>query len=160
MTFSKSMLSRLQYQHETIGELIAGLTEERLRRRINPDKWSAFENIAHLAAYQPVFISRLEKILQGPSPTFDRYVGENDPLFPAALERSLPDLLMDIQGRRAGIIDLLTGMDKTALKNTGRHPRYGLLTVTQWTEFFLLHEAHHLFTLFILVQELHSVAHR
>ena len=35
----------------------------------------------------------------------------------------------------------------------GHHPKYGALTLVEWTEFFLLHEAHHLFTLFKLLNE-------
>lgn len=29
----------------------------------------------------------------------------------------------------------------------GLHPVYGPMTLEGWTEFFLLHEAHHLFTI-------------
>jgi hypothetical protein len=42
--------------------------------------------------------------------------------------------------------------DQLALKGT--HPKYGTLMITEWTEFFLLHEAHHLFTLFRLSKAL------
>jgi hypothetical protein len=47
-------------------------------------------------------------------------------------------------------------MDETSLQRIGRHARYGRLTVVQWVEFFLLHEAHHLYTIFMIVQELHK----
>jgi hypothetical protein len=50
----------------------------------------------------------------------------------------------------------LSGLGESNLKRTGLHPRYGVLTIPQWTEFFLLHEAHHLFSLFMLLQELRT----
>jgi hypothetical protein len=148
------MVARLQYQHRTIRELAGDLPEASLRQPIHPGKWSAFENIAHLAAYQPVFIARLERIGAEPSPVFERYVAEKDPLFPAFLERSAAALFEDIETRRALILGLLEAGGDSLLRKTGLHPRYGLLTGREWTEFFLLHEAHHLFTLFILVQDL------
>jgi len=37
---------------------------------------------------------------------------------------------------------------------TGTHPVFGQMTMLQWLNFFLLHEAHHLLTIFKLVAEL------
>lgn len=190
MPLSASIRTRLQYQQETLSELIADLSEPELKQRVNPDKWSAFEHLAHLAAYQPVFIKRLERIgaqgrlpvsagSEGP-PTFERYVADNDPQFPVYLGKTVPELLADIAVNRARITAIFAGADgrgdadadaaggrgadgesRTAgidLLLTGRHPKYGLLTTVQWTEFFLLHEAHHLFSIFMLVQDLRSRA--
>jgi hypothetical protein len=153
MPLSASVLARLQHQHQTITDIIGDLPEKDLRQRINPDKWSAFENIAHLAAYQPVFIGRLHRLQEEETPTFDRYVAEQDPLFPPYLERSLDQLLVDIKQQRSRILAELTGMNETTLAKKGLHPRYGLFTIPQWSEFFLLHEAHHLYTIFILVSD-------
>jgi DinB superfamily len=184
MPLSVSIRTRLRHQQETISELIANLSEDQLKQRINPDKWSAFEHIAHLAAYQPVFIGRLERIREsneaqgkqsgeggmhpnqseaweGP-PAFGRYVAEKDPLFPVYLEKTVPELLADIAFNRDRIAAIFVGVDDEGLSDgidllrTGRHPKYGLLTTVQWTEFFLLHEAHHLFTIFMLVQDLRN----
>jgi len=65
MSLSASVCSRLQHQHETIYELIRGFSEEQLRQRLQPDKWSAFEQLAHLVSYQPVFMQRLQKNTSG-----------------------------------------------------------------------------------------------
>jgi len=153
MPLSASILARLQYQHQTIHELIKGLPEETLRQRVNPEKWSAFENIAHLAAYQPVFIGRLERMKNEPSPEFERYIAEKDPFFPSYLEKPLSELLADIDKDRSVIFSGLTGMNEEMLGRTGLHPKYGLFTMGQWAEFFLLHESHHLYTLFVQIQE-------
>jgi hypothetical protein len=148
------MSARLTHQHGTIRDLTAGLPVETLQRRILPDKWSVFENIAHLAAYQPVFVTRLERIGREPSPAFERYVAEQDPAFPSYLEKSYEGLLGNIDDRRTVILSRLEEGGEALLTKTGLHPRYGLLTGREWTEFFLLHEAHHLFTIFMLVQDL------
>ena len=141
-------------QHGTIRDLTAVLPVEVLQRRILPDKWSVLENIAHLAAYQPAFIARLERISREQSPAFERYVAERDPAFPSYLEKSYEELLGNIDDGRAVILSRIEKGGEVLLTKTGIHPRYGLLTGREWTEFFLLHEAHHLFTIFMLVQDL------
>jgi DinB family protein len=154
MPLSVSMLTRLRHQQETLGELINGFTEEQLKLRTDPDKWSVFEQIAHLAAYQVIFIRRLERLEQEKDPVFGRYVAENDPQFPVYLAKSLHVLNEDITVNRSFIVRFLEGVDESALCVTGLHPLYGPLTTLQWAEFFLLHEAHHLFAIFKLTQAL------
>ncbi len=148
MSLPASIRARLQYQHETVYTLIAGVTEEQLRQRAIPEKWSVFENIAHLAAYQPVFITRVDRIKREQDPAFDRYAAEEDPLFPAYLDKGLEELIRIMVADRSTINRKLAGLEGAILLRSGRHPKFGLLTLEQWVEFFLLHEAHHLFTMF------------
>ncbi|MGH7237346.1 MAG: DinB family protein, partial [Candidatus Saccharimonadales bacterium] len=51
---------------------------------------------------------------------------------------------------REVIYQLITHTPADKLERMGIHPKYGKLTVLDWTEFFLLHEAHHLYTIFQL----------
>lgn len=152
MPLSSSIATRLEHQHLTIREIIDGRPDSTLRREVNAGKWSAHANVAHLAAYQLAFIGRLDRISQEPSPAFSRYVAENDPIFPAFLDRSSSSLLDQIAADRARIIAVLETGGEPFLTRTATHPRFGLLTVIDWTEFFLLHEAHHLYTIFSLVR--------
>lgn len=154
MPLSASILARLRYQHETIRELIGDLSEQQLRLRIDPAKWSAFENIAHLACYQPVFLDRIQRLQKESNPFFPRYMADSDPEFPGYVEKSLGRLLAILQTDRQTLIDGLEGMDEATLQRTGRHARYGLFPLAKWVEFFLLHESHHLYTIFMMVQEL------
>jgi hypothetical protein len=151
MPLSSSIAARLQYQHHTIREIVGDRPDPVLRREAIPGKWSAHSNIAHLAAYQPAFLNRLDRIVREPSPIFNRYVAEEDPLFSRYLERSAVSLLEQIDADRSRILSLLMEVDESYLERTAFHPRFGLLTVVDWTEFFLLHEAHHLYTLYTLV---------
>jgi len=156
MPLSASILTRLHHQHEALSELIDGLTETALKYRVNPDKWSAFEHIAHLAAYQVMFVGRLERLVVEPSPSFERYVAENDPQFPTYVNTPLKILLQSISIKATEITTHLMNLKEPVLLRTGLHPRYGKLTIPQWTQFFLLHEAHHLFTIFMLTQDLRA----
>jgi hypothetical protein len=154
MSLSASALSRLEFQHQTIRELIRYTTEPTLRRRVQPDKWSAFENIAHLAAYQPVFLARLKRMQEETDPEFSRYIADQDPNFAAALTKTADQLLTGIDEQRTTIVTILAVMDDTTLARNGIHPKYGRFSIKEWTEFFLLHEAHHMYALFMLVQDL------
>jgi hypothetical protein len=45
----------------------------------------------------------------------------------------------------------LINLNEDELKQTGYHPRLGHTPIGKWAEFFLLHEAHHLFTIMQLI---------
>lgn len=156
MPVSSSIATRLQHQHHSIRELTVELPPESLRLIVRPGKWSILDNVAHLAAYQPVFIGRLEKMEQEALPAFGRYIAEDDPLFPHYQEKSATELFENIETDRALIRAILHRGGEALWEKEGLHPKFGRLTVHEWTEFFLLHEAHHLFTLFQLVRELRS----
>ena len=147
-----SLVCRLKTQHLAVAEIVKYIDEQCLNRQPEPDKWSIKDNIAHLVSYQPVFIGRVHQILKGDKPVFSAYRADDESDFIEARGRSLEDLLSKLNGNRRQILELITNLpdDQQLLKGT--HPKYGTLTITEWTEFFLLHEAHHLFTIFKLAK--------
>ena len=154
MQMSSSLSTRLQYQHKTLVDIIDGLTDEQLRRPIIAGKWSVFENIVHLQTYQHVFISRVRQMLEGNNPSFSRYTAEGDPLFLDNCGKSTREIMQDmITVRKEMSAEILT-FPSTDLVKTGTHPVFGEMTILQWLNFFLLHEAHHLFATFKLAAEL------
>ena len=131
-------------------ELIRGLGDAQLRQRPIPDKWSPFEQLAHLVAYQPVFLRRMQLVEQQHEPSFERYVADTDPAFLRCVEQPLRELEDDLTTQRFIIYNHISRLPETTLRRTALHPLYGALSIVQWTEFFLLHEAHHLFAVFRL----------
>lgn len=154
MAFSNVTLSRLKTQHEVIEVLISGLSENELRSRPIPDKWSAFENIAHLTCYQPRVIDRTKRIFEEDNPTFPAYIPEEDPEFPEFLAKTVDQLLTHLKEKRSEIVELITNLTETELQRTGVHGKFGRMNLIDWTEFFLLHEAHHQHTIFKLVRSI------
>ncbi|HXB44256.1 MAG TPA: DinB family protein [Puia sp.] len=144
MSLSDWATARLQNQHKTISQLTKDYTEKQLQLRVNPDKWSAFENIVHLCAYQPTFIHRIERMGKEENPLFERYVADSDSLFHAYLKLSLPQLISITNSDRLVILNTLQSLSLEQWNRTGTHPKYGALKMAQWVEFFLLHESHHL----------------
>ena len=160
MHISSSISTRLQYQHKTLVDMIDGLTEEQARRQVMTGKWSIFENIVHLQTYQHTFIKRIQQILTGENPSFPRYTAEADPLFLDNCEKSIREIMHDMLTTRKEMAgELLTFRDDD-YKKTGSHPLFGEMNILQWLNFFLLHEAHHLFTIFKMAAELKKGANR
>lgn len=155
-TMKDSLLRRLADQPEAFDHLLLGLTDEQLRQRILPDKWSILENIAHLGRYQEVFLERMQQINTDENPLFERYAADNDPGFAEWTRLPIPELTARLRGERATLNAFLSILRHEQLARTGQHPTFGPMTVEGWTEFFLLHEAHHLFTILRLVGALRA----
>jgi len=143
-----ALVCRLKTQHLAVGEIVKHTDEQRLNHQSEPGKWSIKDNIAHLVSYQPVFIGRVHQMLKGDTPVFSAYRADDEPDFIEARGWPLEDLLNKLNGNRRQILELITNLPDDQLLLTGTHPKYGTLTIPEWTEFFLLHEAHHLFTMF------------
>jgi uncharacterized damage-inducible protein DinB len=154
MQVPSSLSTRLQYQHKCLVDLIDGLSEELIRRPVQAGKWSVFEHIVHLQTYQHTFISRVRQILEGSEPTLDKYTAEADPLFLDNCCKTFREIMHDfIATRKEMAADLLVLQESDYLK-CGTHQSFGSMNLLQWINFFLLHEAHHLFTIFRLTATL------
>lgn len=145
-----SLAERLKNQHTAIQPIIEKLDDRQLHYHSEPGKWSIHDNITHLAKYQPIFSERISTMLTTDNPSFGRYRADDDHGFHIWREFSTGKLVEKMDAERERIHQKITGLSQTQLERTGNHPRYGKLTVTEWTEFFLLHEAHHIFTIFQL----------
>jgi hypothetical protein len=151
-----SLTERLKNQHKTIASIIIKLNNSQIQYHPSPGKWSIHENIAHLAKYQPVFIDRIRKILTNEEPAFEVYKAEDDDEFEIYCAFTTYELLKKISSDREVIFHLITHLPVDKLDRIGTHPKYGKLTVSEWTEFFLLHEAHHLLTIFQLAHRIRN----
>ena len=106
--------------------------------------------MAHLTRYQKIFNERIDKILTTNTPVFEPYKAENDTQFEKWLEKDPESLMMEINSDRKDLNQKLESLTGTDLQKAGIHSAFGKLNLLDWTEFFLLHEAHHLFTIFKL----------
>lgn len=148
MQIPSSLSTRLQYQHKSLVDMIDGLTEEQTRRQINAGKWSIFESIVHLQTYQHTFISRVQQILNGHNPSFEKYTAEADPLFQDNCHKSFREVMQDYISIRREIAGGILGLPESDYGKTGVHPAFGQMNLLEWINFFLLHEAHHFFAIF------------
>jgi hypothetical protein len=53
---------------------------------------------------------------------------------------------------RAKLMARLLSLCEEDFERTGVHPKFGEMTLSQWLEFFLVHEAHHLYVVLQIVK--------
>jgi len=154
MQMPSSVSTRLQYQHKSLLDILDGLSDEQIRKQINPGKWSIFENIVHLQTYQHMFIGRIRLILEEECPSFSPYTAEADPLFHDNCTKSSREVMQDLISTRKEMSAGILSFKETDLEREAQHSAYGKMNLLLWLNFFLLHEAHHLFTIFKIGAEL------
>ena len=123
-------------------------------RRVVPNKWSAQENLAHLARYHEIFSDRIHRILTDDKPVFARYRSEEDPEWEHWKGRSYPDLIASLAELRQQLVTKLKSLTEQDFCRVGVHPSFGEMELSQWLEFFLVHEGHHLYLIFQQVRML------
>lgn len=153
MVIDHSIAVRLRAQLETLSLLLAEARPEAVTRRPASGKWSALENLAHLARHLEVFIQRIQRILTDESPRLARYRAEEDPEWPKWSAMPTDEVLRRLVGLRRELIQLLQGLSREQLDRVGVHPTFGEMTIPMWIEFFLLHEAHHLYVVMVRIRE-------
>jgi uncharacterized damage-inducible protein DinB len=118
-----------------------------------PGKWSARETLAHLARGHEIFLARLNRMQTEDRPSLERYRAEQDPEWPNWVALPADEVLQRLRSLRLKLIDYFENLPDAALARSGVHSRFGEMTVIQWLEFFLLHEDHHLYSVFQRVRE-------
>jgi hypothetical protein len=153
VSISASLLARLESQLEALGLILARATPAALDARPRPGEWSARENLAHLARHHAVFLDRLRRLLTENRPALGRYRAEDDPEW-AAWAALPPDEILDrLRALRGELVAAVRCLSPAESARTGLHPTFGELDVAGWLGFFLLHEAHHLYTALVRVGE-------
>jgi uncharacterized damage-inducible protein DinB len=150
MQIYSSIKDRLNSQHLAIKELIKNLDEEFINRRPETGKWSIKENLVHIVSYHQVLLMRLDKIIKSDNPYFDRYTSDDDNNFIKLQKLTSEELLIHLEEERKKVTDFIFKLNKNELQTPATHQKLGKMNVVEWIEFFLLHEAHHIYTIFKL----------
>jgi uncharacterized damage-inducible protein DinB len=141
-----SRLHRCESQlRDFLDEALRGVAVEKILERPASGKWSANENLAHLGRYHEIFLERVERILKESNPVFERYRAEEDPEWEAWRSLAYKDLAARLAGLREKLMARLKSLSPEDWERTGTHPKFGEMTLALWLEFFLVHEAHHLY---------------
>jgi hypothetical protein len=137
----------IRYYERTRQQLfdaITGLTEEQMRRRPEPEEWSASEALAHL----PVSERRIRLQAQiacrrtGSEITF---LSELERQEAAARGMILPPpaIIHDLVAARRDTVDFLESLAPGDLAKRGRHPQFGEMTVDLILGAISYHEREH-----------------
>jgi hypothetical protein len=152
MSLSPTLRERLRTQLEAVVTVLGEASPEAIARRSSTGKWSAHENLAHLARHHEVMLERLRRVLNEDRPNLPRYRAEDDPEWERWRTLPLDEVLSLLRAQRSEIVRLVDGLDDDDLARIGVHPTLGPLRVPEWLEFFLLHEGHHLYQAMLRVR--------
>ncbi|MEE9123592.1 MAG: DinB family protein [candidate division NC10 bacterium] len=147
MTLSRSASIRLETQLDALSLVLDRASPDAITRRPASGKWSAHENLAHLGRHHEVFIERVQRILAEDRPRLARYRAEEDPEWPKWAALPTDEVLRRLQALRGDLIEIVKYLSPEQLNRIGVHPAFGEMTIPEWIEFFLLHEAHHLYVM-------------
>jgi hypothetical protein len=150
---NEDLKALLVHQYKMLNQLLNNINKNTFIAKPENGKWNVFENIAHLGRYNEIFLGRMEEIQHKNNPAFESYVADNEEGFIEWSSKSFDLALADFYSSRETIIKFFESFPDEQLKRIGTHTKYGELTTMQWLHFFLLHEAHHLFTIFKLVHK-------
>jgi hypothetical protein len=146
-------LVRLAAQLEVLPSLLGEARPALLTWRPPTGKWSAHENLAHLARHHEILRERLGRILGEERPQLARYRAEEDPEWPRWSALHTDEVLSRMRRLRGEILGRIRELSPAQLARVGVHPLFGEMAIPGWLEFFLLHEAHHRYVVMIRLGE-------
>lgn len=142
---SQSTTVRLATQLECVPLVLGGRSQDAVIRCPASGKWSARENLAHLARIHEIYLERIRRMLSEERPVLNRYKAEEDPEWPQWAALPMDEVLRRLQRLRGELLQVIRNLSPDQLDRVGIHPAVGDMTIPEWIEFFLLHEAHHLY---------------
>jgi uncharacterized damage-inducible protein DinB len=124
-------------------QAVAGLTQEQLRARPIPGKWSTLEVVCHLADFDPILADRMKRVIAEDRPAL---IGADENRFAAALsyhERDCEEELALIDATRSQLAKILRKLPDSALARVGIHNERGPRTLEQLLAGATDHIIHH-----------------
>ena len=139
----ESIITMLENAPCVIVPLVREVPVEVLKRRPQPAKWSAHEHACHLAAVQPMFLTRLELMLNDPAPRITPYNPSADDEEGALLKMDLNDALERFTRERAELVEELKDLSAEDWGRTAEHPEYAHYSVFIMFRHLALHDMLH-----------------
>jgi hypothetical protein len=147
------LTARLAHQLASFRTFVADADPRDLAWTPPSGRWSALLNLAHVGRHHEIMLERLERVLAEDAPAFPSYRETEDAGW-AAWEALRPETLWPLLSERRGALEAWTArLTPAQAARTGVHARFGPMDVSRWLEFFLVHEAHHLYVAMLRLAE-------
>lgn len=137
--------ARLTHQLSSFRAWVADADPRDLAWAPPSGKWSALLNLAHVGRHHEVTQDRIARVLREDSPVFPRYDEAEDPAWARWKALEAHQVWAALDERRGALVSAVAALAPEQLARTGVHARFGPMDVPRWLEFFLVHEAHHLY---------------
>ncbi len=140
----KEVLTQYLDGPRQLKELVADMSDDQLRQRPVPGKWSTLEVICHLVDFDPILADRMKRIIAEDKPTL---LGADEQKFAAALcyhDRDVHEELTLLEKTRSQMGRILQKLPEATFQKEGMHNERGLLTLGRMLEIAAKHIPHHL----------------
>src|SRR5262245_48459760 len=129
---SELTLRRLETQLDVVALLLAGARPDRIDARPSAEKWSAKENLAHLARHPSVMRERIGRILTEETPDLGPDRAEDDPEWEEWRSLPLEEVLARLKESRRKIVETARGLTADQAARRGLHAVLGAMPLSRW----------------------------
>jgi len=138
------LLEKLRDTPKAVASLLQGVSDEALRRRPAPGKWSMLEIACHLRDVEQLFLERYAKIANHERPALRMM---NQDQLAGVLKYNEDDsamIMQEFKASRAETIGLLYGLAYQSWQRVGLHPKRGEFTIANQVDLHVNHDTNHL----------------
>jgi len=138
------LLANLRETPKTLASLLQKVSDEVIRRKPAPEKWSMLEIACHLRDVEQLFVERYAKMVNHDRPAL-RMMNQDE--LAVALKYNEDDpaaAIRDFRALRAETITLLSALASQSWHRIGLHPKRGEFTTADQVEIHVKHDANHL----------------
>ena len=143
MNNTDSVIAALDNAPRIVLPLVHEVPASILKRRPQPNKWSAHEHACHLAAVHPLFFSRLDLMLTDPQPVIKPYLPDVDDEDGALLKADLGEAMERYVRDRRRLVGRLRGLPDEAWLRTAEHGEYSRYSVFIMLRHLAMHDMLH-----------------
>lgn len=138
-----AVISSLENTLEFLPSVVGEIPAEDLKRRPQPEKWSAHEHACHLAEVHPMFFERLDLMLEQENPTIKPYFPDKHDAPDALLKVDLNEALEKFTKDRKNLIKKLKTLSPEDWQRSANHEEYNKYTVFIMFRHLALHDYLH-----------------
>jgi DinB superfamily len=139
----QQLISRYRGGFDEVSRSIEGISEEDLRARPLPGKWTACEIVQHLADSEMNGAIRLRKLLTEDAPQIQGYDQDNFAERLRYNERDIAPALEAFRAARATTSQILEVMTEDDWAREGTHTESGRYTAEDWLRIYAAHAHDH-----------------
>jgi hypothetical protein len=143
MNDPKAVIAALENAPAIIVPLVREGSPEVLKRRPQPNKWSAHEHACHLATVHSLFFSRLDMMLSDPYPHIKPYFPDVDDEVDALRKMDLDEALNRFVRERQQLVERLNGLSAADWQRTAEHGEYRHYSVFIMFRHLAMHDMLH-----------------
>jgi hypothetical protein len=138
------VLAKLQETPKALAAMVRGVSDEVLRRKPAPEKWSMLEIACHLRDVEAFFVERYGKLANHDRPQL-RGIKQDELAVKLRYNEDDPALVLkEFQALRAETVAIVGALAHQAWQRVGMHPTRGEVSFAWSVEHQVEHDANHL----------------